>query len=99
MKQLTELERHLLEALTKLRKDQNKQTRNELKKFEKDLLFFMQDKGMDEVVGGRIHFRCISCDQQAPSEWGHASTMFKQAVGKGVGAHVGAGVLAAPKEM
>ena len=78
MKQLQDLERHLLEALTKLRKDQTKQTRNELKKFEKDLLFFMQDKGMDEVAGGRIHFRCISCDQSAPSEWGHASSLFKQ---------------------
>ena len=73
-----------------LKKNLSKNTKNELKRFERDVMVFLEDSKTDntETSVGRIHFRCVSCDQVTQGQHGPATANFKQAVA-GSGVHVG----------
>lgn len=77
-------------------KKAHKDMKNELRRFEKDLMAYITEWGdgkstTSETNAGRIHFRCIACDQPQQSMPGASTNNFKQAT-SGVGVHIGPAV-------
>lgn len=64
-------------------------TKTELRKFERDIMLFLDelkdtsDVNLSETAVGKIHFRCLSCDQKIQSQHGPATIDFSQAVALG----------------
>jgi len=89
----------VLDKLDAMRKAIAKDQRKELKHFETDLIAFIDDavgsgSKPGEASAGRVHFRCISCDQPNVSMPGPRSANFRPGspVVTGVGVHIGPAV-------
>lgn len=78
----------LLAKLREMEKSLDRGLRSELKRFERDVLVFLESHdgshqaGSDAAVG-KIHFRCLSCDQTVGNLQGPASLLYARAVGSG----------------
>ena len=65
----------LLKKLKQLEKAMAKALKTELKQFERDVMVFLEDSrkemhNISEAAVGKIHFRCLSCDQVTGSQHG-----------------------------
>jgi hypothetical protein len=78
----------LLNRLQQLQKAIDKALKVELKRFERDIMVFLEDRALaqdghrdhTETAMGKIHFRCVSCDQPVASQHGPSTPAFQQAV-------------------
>ncbi len=55
-----------------------KNLKTELKKFERDVIVYVEHARKDlmsDAAAGKIHFRCLSCDQYTPTVNGPATRM------------------------
>jgi len=69
-----------------LEKQLGKDFRNELKRFERDILAFIEATtssahGTNDASIGKIHFRCLTCDQAVSNLQGPSSLLYAKAVG------------------
>lgn len=73
----------VLSQLRELERAMEKGMKNELKRFEKDVMIFLEDRSheLTESAVGKIHFRCISCDQYTNTVTGPSTLLFQKAVG------------------
>jgi hypothetical protein len=86
----------LLLKLRELERALEKGMRSELKRFERDVLVFMEAQGLGggggdhshDAAVGKIHFRCLSCDQTVANLQGPASLLYSRAVGASPGSTV-----------
>jgi len=90
----------LLLKLRELERALEKGMKSELKRFERDVLVFMESAGQAEhghghggdAAVGKIHFRCLSCDQTVGNLQGPSSLLYARAVGQaGAASAQGAG--------
>lgn len=80
-----------------VKKTHGKALKTELRRFEKDMMNYLDEvstsgggKHQHETNVGRIHFRCIACDQPMQTMTGPSTNAFQSATG--AGAHVGCAV-------
>jgi len=80
----------LLLKLRDLERALEKGMRSELKRFERDVLVYLEGHGLGsggehghDAAVGKIHFRCLSCDQTVANLQGPASLLYTRAVGGG----------------
>jgi tRNA A37 N6-isopentenylltransferase MiaA len=82
-KQYTDLKsEELLNKLNDFEKMLSKLLHTELKKFERDMMIFLEDNKNDhtEASIGKIHFRCITCDQYTNTVSGPTSLLFNKTI-------------------
>jgi hypothetical protein len=79
----------LLIKLRELERALEKGMKSELKRFERDVLVFMESNnssdhahGSGDASVGKIHFRCLSCDQHVGNLQGPSSLLYARAVGQ-----------------
>ena len=79
----------LLLKLRELERALEKGMKSELKRFERDVLVFMESQGNQsdshggDASVGKIHFRCLSCDQHVSNLQGPSSLLYARAIGSG----------------
>ena len=83
----------LLLKLRELERALERGMKSELKRFERDVIMFMeqangQDHGSGDAAVGKIHFRCLSCDQQVNNLQGPSTLLYARAVGSGTGERI-----------
>lgn len=78
----------LLLKLRELERALERGMKSELKRFERDVLVFMESAhggaggdGNSDAAVGKIHFRCLSCDQHVGNLQGPSSLLYARAVG------------------